>query len=425
MKNRYNPDSYLAEMKLAAKVAAVLLAGGSCGGLGMHAFRDPEIGKGAREIHYQINDDVRVAIEAVTTTPIIWTNDADTRPIVTPDAVDFNVYSRDPGYQQKVREGVEKWERQFKQELIARINEMQAIDDKAESLLPEIKAKFLKEFNTDEFLKHLKLALPDEYLALVTNWHVPEIYLISDSEGFPYAGMYHIHEHIIVLKAGSKDIVKTLAHELVHSGQAHEGSPTAIEGVADLLAMRATGSIGLAYEPEFMRALVQDIQSNGTTTINSFVPLSGEFDYETNIDDIISTPEFKAILLQYLASPRTSPSDAYLVFYMYFKKYLTLEETRDALQKWKEHPYVKQGLHDISLIDGSVGWQQAGEQFINSFSPDSLMPATVDETLEPQAAYKLLSRNAVLRSCGYLLTLLGLLGTIGWAARRILRHKGK
>ncbi len=413
-------------MKLAAKFAAVLLAGGSCGGLGMYAaFRDPEIGKGAREIRDQINDDVRVAIEAVTTTPIIWTNDADTRPIVTPDAVDFKIYPNDPDYQQKVREGVEKWERQFKQELIARINEMQAIDDQAGSLLSEIKAKFLKEFNTDEFLKHLKLALPDEYLALITNWHVPKIYLISDSEGFPYAGMYHSDKHIIVLKAGSEDIVSTLAHELVHSGQAHEGSPTAIEGVADLLAMRATGSIGLAYEPEFMRALVQDVQSNGTTTINSFVPLNGEFDYEANIDEIISTPKFKSILLKYLASPRTSPSDAYLVFYMYFKKYLTLEETRDALQKWKEHPYVKQGLHDISFIDGSVGWQQAGEQFINSFSPDSLMPATVDETLKPKAAYKLISRNAVLRSCGYLLTLIGLLGTIGWVARRIFRHRKK
>lgn len=315
---------------------------------------------------------------------------------------------------------------------------MQAIDDKAGSRLDELKNKLLAEFKIDQFLEQLRLALPDEYFALITNWHVPKIYLISGSEGFPYDGIYHPDEHVIVLRLESGDIIRTLAHELTHSGQAlvTSAGSTVIEGVADLLAMRATGSMNLAYSVKFLQALVQDINSGGVTTINSFVTLDGEFNYEQDVNGIISTPQFKAILFKHLAGPRKSPCDAFLVFYMYFKQYLTLEETKTALKDWKDHPYIKETLDYISSNGGTPEERQLGEAFVSTFKPAPLNGSQGgqsenansidwDKAPEPPSAYQLINKNAALRGGGYLMALLGLLGALGWATRNVFRHRGK
>lgn len=92
-------------MKLATKFVAVLLAGASCGGLGMRAaIKDPEIGGRIFAMHDKIVGDVRAAIQIVTAdVDIIWTDDANPPPTVTPNAVNFAAYEEDEEYRNSIK----------------------------------------------------------------------------------------------------------------------------------------------------------------------------------------------------------------------------------------------------------------------------------------------------------------------------------
>lgn len=413
-------------MRLGLKIAACITLSALAGGLA--AARK---GSFSRPVISKIAGDVQTTRRAIIANkPVVWRDYKLNRPEIK-GVGDVGV--ENDKYAQIVATQLNIWKGLFAIQLQLQIANMQALDPQAEARLDVFRKNLQETFDIQKFLDVLVRDISPEYLSMLTSWNPPQIVIKTRTGDELYYGIYHPDDHLIVLAVpesfSPQKVCEIFTHEIVHSGQLLEAPELSAvnEGVADLLALRATNSLDVNYKPQVLLALIYDIIEHQYIT-NSFVPLVGfeSFSEEKDADplSVIQTfghKKFKQEFLKHVQGTKKSACDVYLGFYLYFTKIISYDELILSIARWKDLEYVKKMIEAISLAANDAESLGAFSTLEASHFEHSEPTSYSEEELFQltEKPYILIPKVSVIRSSIYAFAILALGFMVG---RRRKKH---